>query len=120
MKNKVLLDSNILVYALEDSNPFYDKASAVCLDIHLDLFVTTKNISEYFAVCSKLNVPFEKSWLFYQSLCKNATLLFPNTTSLAISALLGVPASLKPTPRRRAWCFFQHQAHTYSTKPTAH
>lgn len=84
MNKKILLDSNILVYALEESNPYHQKAKALILNPNLDFFVTTKNISEYFAVCSKLNIPFDKTWAFYGSLCQNAGILFPNQTSLGI------------------------------------
>jgi len=84
MNRKILLDSNILVYALEQSNPYHQKAEALILNAGFDFFVTTKNISEYFAVCSKLDVPSDKSWSFYESLCLNAEILFPTQTSLGI------------------------------------
>ncbi|MEQ1746967.1 MAG: hypothetical protein ABMA02_16160 [Saprospiraceae bacterium] len=82
MNKKILLNSNILVYALEETNPYHQKAETLILNPNLDFFVTTKNISEYFAVCTKLNIPFDKTWAFYGSLCQNAGILFPNQTSL--------------------------------------
>jgi len=49
----------------------------------LNLQTTTKNISEYFAVCSKLKLDKEKYFGFYQDIKNNIEMLYPTPDSLA-------------------------------------
>ena len=44
--------------------------------------MSTKNVSEFFAVCSKLGVDFRKAFGFYTDLRQNATLLFSDSLSI--------------------------------------
>ncbi len=46
------------------------------------MFVTTKNISEFFAVCSKLKLDFSNTFSFYQDLKNNIEILKPSDQSL--------------------------------------
>ena len=83
-KTKLLLDTNLLVYVFDQTSPFHLRATAVLNDPSVELFLTTKSISEYFAVCSKQKAPLDDVLIFYRSFCKNATILFPETKSLRI------------------------------------
>ncbi|MEK7255900.1 MAG: type II toxin-antitoxin system VapC family toxin [Bacteroidota bacterium] len=78
----VLLDTNILIYALDDNSIFHQKASEILQRDDLNLFVATKNISEYFAVCSKLGIDRPKVYGFYEDLQLNVSFLFPSEESL--------------------------------------
>jgi predicted nucleic acid-binding protein len=80
--NKVVLDTNVLIYALDESSIFHLRASEILQDENNLLFTTSKNISEYFAVCSKLGVDSNKFLGFYEDLTHNLTFLFPNEYSL--------------------------------------
>jgi predicted nucleic acid-binding protein len=80
--NKVVVDTNILIYALDESSTFHVKASAILQDENNLLFTTSKNISEYFAACSKLGVDASKILGFYEDLTQNIIFLFPNEHSL--------------------------------------
>ncbi len=62
--NNILLDTNILVYAFDETSDFHPKASELFLNEENNLFVATKNISEFFAVCSKLNLDLNKTFGF--------------------------------------------------------
>jgi len=84
MKTEVLLDTNILIYALDKTNAYHSQAVALLNNNDYLFTVTTKNIAEYFAVCSKLQIPLAQALLFYRSLCQNAKILFPNEASLII------------------------------------
>ncbi|MBI5916364.1 MAG: PIN domain-containing protein [Bacteroidetes bacterium] len=84
MKIKILLDTNILLYALDVASQYHASVTKILTDPSSELFTTSKNISEYFAVCSKLNIPFSDSLIFYRSVCENARILFPDAGSLAI------------------------------------
>ena len=48
----------------------------------LELYISTKNISEYFSVCSKLKLENATIWKFYEELKLNTTLLFPDNQSV--------------------------------------
>lgn len=54
----------------------------------LQLFTSTKNLSEYFAVCTKLNIDSAKMFGFYGDLQENLTFLYPDQTSLHTFELL--------------------------------
>ncbi|MCB0567419.1 MAG: PIN domain-containing protein [Phaeodactylibacter sp.] len=80
----VLLDTNILIYALDKGNPFHHDAVTLISDPSLNFFIATKNISEYFAVCSKLGIPLPKAYGFYLQVCQNTQILYPDHQSLSV------------------------------------
>lgn len=83
-KNERLVDTNILIYAYDSNSIFHSKAIAFLQDSNIDFYISSKNISEYFAVLSKQNQPFSKISLFYQDIIRQSTVLFPNKNSLQI------------------------------------
>ena len=83
-KTDVLLDTNVLVYAIDKGSPFHAQASALLNNQNFNFFIPTKVISEYFAVCSKLGIVFSDALVLYRSVCQNTQILFPNANSLAI------------------------------------
>jgi len=83
-KTKKLVDSNVLVYAYDANSSFHERATAFLTDPSFDYYIATKNISEYFAVLSKIGEPFAKVWQFYVSAKSNCTILYPTPASLAI------------------------------------
>ncbi len=80
--NKVVLDTNVLVYSLDAQSNFHASAVAVLKDPSFELLVPTKVISEFFAVCSKLNVSFANAMSFYREIQRNASFLYPSATSI--------------------------------------
>jgi len=80
--NKIVLDTNILIYALDQSSTFHQRASSILQDSNNALFIPSKVLAEYFAVCSKLGIDQSKVIGFYTDLQRNATFLFPTATSL--------------------------------------
>ena len=73
-----------LVYAYDANSAFHQQAVTFLTHPNFEYYVTTKNISEYFGVLSKMNEPFAKVWQFYQSIKANCGILCPNPVSLAI------------------------------------
>lgn len=49
----VLLDTNVLIYAMDEGSVYHHVADAILRNPDCKLFITTKNISEFFAVTSK-------------------------------------------------------------------
>lgn len=81
--SKLLIDTNIFIYALDPESIHYKKCVGYLTSSH-QLFTTSKNISEYFAVTSKLNVKTETVLGFYDEIKRNITILFPNDKSLKV------------------------------------
>ncbi|MEZ4776169.1 MAG: PIN domain-containing protein [Bacteroidia bacterium] len=80
--SRIILDTNILVYGLDAQSGYYASAVAILTNPAYELSVPTKVISEFFAVCSKLNVGIADSMKFYQEVQKNTTTLYPTPASL--------------------------------------
>ncbi|MDO8367333.1 MAG: type II toxin-antitoxin system VapC family toxin [Saprospiraceae bacterium] len=82
MKTKTLLDTNVFVYAYDIESIFHKKAVVFLSDPTVDFYTSSKNISEYFAVLSKMGEPFDRVFRFYQDIRQNTTLLYPSNASL--------------------------------------
>lgn len=80
----LMVDTNVLIYARDQRSAFHAGAVRTLTDPTHRLFVPTKVISEYFAVCSKLGIEESKIWTFYGDLKRNAQLLYPGANSMAI------------------------------------
>ncbi len=63
--SKVLLDTNILIYALDRSSAFYKESVHIIENSNFHLYIASKVISEYFAVCSKLEMESSDALGFY-------------------------------------------------------
>ncbi len=87
-KPKTLVDTNIFIYSYDATSIYHKKVVRFLNDPSFDLYTPTKNISEFFAVLSKLGQPFPKVFSFYQNIKSNTGLLFPNTSSLSIFEIL--------------------------------
>ncbi len=86
--NKILVDTNILIYALDKQSSFNSSASKILLDENAFIYVTTKSISEFFAVCTKLKYSQETILTFYKELVNYTTILFPSQNSLSLFEIL--------------------------------
>jgi predicted nucleic acid-binding protein len=79
----VFTDTNVLVYGIDQKSKFNKASSDILNNKDNNLFVTTKNISEYFSVCTKLQIEKDVIWGFYNDIKENITILFPDTKSLS-------------------------------------
>ena len=59
MKKKILLDTNILIYYINRAGEFNKRATAILQNAEYELYISSKNISEFFAVMTKLNVSWD-------------------------------------------------------------
>jgi len=79
----LIIDTNVLIYALDASSGFHQSAVNILRDSNYQLFIPSKVITEYFAVCSKLDIPTLDTIQFFRELSQNASILFPNPSSLS-------------------------------------
>jgi len=80
--NKVGIDTNVFIYVLDKSSPHHKKCDNFLKDTENELFTTTKNISEFIAVCTKIGVEREKMNGMYNEIKSNIKILYPTEKSL--------------------------------------
>ena len=77
-----MVDTNVFIYDLDKHSLHYQIASSFLSDSHYQLFTTSKCVSEYFAVTSKLRVHFDLVMSNYDKFKKYTQILYPNPESL--------------------------------------
>ncbi len=78
----LLVDTNVLIYVFDEGSMHHQIANSILLNPNYKLFITTKNISEFFAVTSKIKIDHQRCLNFYLDLKSNFTILFPSLESL--------------------------------------
>lgn len=81
--NKIVIDTNVLIYGRDQNSAFHQDAVEILTDNSVEIYVTSKIISEYFAVCTKFGISEGDIWSFYEELKRNASILFPNPESIS-------------------------------------
>ena len=84
MMINLIVDTNVLIYAMDKSSAYHPIANSILLNPNHKLFITTKNVSEFFAVTSKLKIDLSSCLSFYAEVKSNFTILFPSLTSLLL------------------------------------
>jgi len=79
----IFVDTNVFIYGRDQSSAFHQSAVEVLMDDAFDLYVSSKVISEYFAVCTKLGISEDNIWNFYEELKRNTSILNPDLESIA-------------------------------------
>jgi predicted nucleic acid-binding protein len=81
--SKVLVDTNVLVYAKDSSSIFHSDALALFKGVD-DLFITSKNLTEYYAVTTRGDKPLltpSEALLDINEFISSCSLLYPSETS---------------------------------------
>jgi predicted nucleic acid-binding protein len=81
---RVLVDTNILIYATDPTDMYYQISTDILSRGDISLFTTTKNISEFIAVSTKKNIELSKILEYVEYVCTHITVLYPDTKSLDI------------------------------------
>ena len=69
---------------MDKKSIYRQSAQSILLNPNHNLFITSKNISEFFAVTSKQKIDSKTSWNSYHEIKTVAKILFPNENSLSI------------------------------------
>lgn len=81
--SKILVDTNVLIYA-KDASSVYHKAAISVFNSKNDLLLTSKNLTEYYAVTTKGSQPLlapSEALLDINEFISTCTLLFPSAAS---------------------------------------
>ncbi|MBU2444566.1 MAG: hypothetical protein KJ666_03195 [Bacteroidetes bacterium] len=73
--NKILIDTNVMIYALDNHSKYFRQANNILEDDNNTNYTTSKNISEFFAVASKLKFDSQTVKTFYSELKQNFIIL---------------------------------------------
>ena len=87
MNNQVLIDTNILIYAIDRDSKFHDEALDLLNQPEVELFTTSKNISEFLVVLTR-DPESQLSSLdcldLMEAMLVDFSILFPSKISLEI------------------------------------
>ncbi len=76
----VLIDTNILLYSLDKNNEYYNYSKDIISDNFDNIFITSKNISEFIAVLTKQNIDYGII-LNYLKTINNFNVIYPDHNS---------------------------------------
>jgi predicted nucleic acid-binding protein len=80
----MLIDTNVWIYAMDKSSVYHQPAKTILTNPNYNLFITAKNISEFFAVTSKLKIAHQSCLDFFGEIKINTNIIFPSENSLLI------------------------------------
>ena len=87
MSNDLLIDTNILVYAIDEDSQFYTASRSVLQQKNKTLFTTSKNLTEFLTVITRSSgygLSSEIALNFLQKLIQQLEIIYPTPDSLAI------------------------------------
>jgi len=82
--NPLLVDTNILIYAIDADSKFHGKAIDVILGADYILYTTSKNVSEFLVVLTRskdIKIDAAEALEILESLLMNFKVLYPNKRS---------------------------------------
>ena len=82
--NNVLVDTNILVYSIDEDSIFHFKSNNLILSSEYKLYTTSKNLSEFLVVLTRgIEVPvsIKDALISLEDLIMNLTVLYPSNDS---------------------------------------
>ena len=85
--NKILVDTNILVYAIDEDSKFYSKSQILLFDSNHDLYTTSKNLSEFLAVVTREPIaalPINDALTLVEDFYDILKVLYPDELSFSI------------------------------------
>lgn len=87
MSNKILLDTNILIYSIDADSKYHKKSLEILLHPEYELFTTSKNISEFLVVLTRaesVKITVIEALEILSELLSGITILYPNEQSRLI------------------------------------
>ena len=84
--NKVLVDTNVLVYALDADSMYFQASQIFLLDTSNQLFTTSKNIAEFLSVVTRFpnRISIEQALIAVNDFTRFIQIIFPDNHSFAV------------------------------------
>jgi len=87
MNNLILVDTNVLIYAVDEDSKFHEGALNLLSNPKINLFTTSKNISEFLVVLTRHNeidLSTKECLDILDSLLVNINVLYPNQMTMKV------------------------------------
>ena len=87
MNNSVLIDTNVLIYAIDADSQFHYRALKFLSDPTIRYFITSKNISEFLVVLTRnedINISTAECLELLNDLIADISILYPNPMTLKL------------------------------------
>ena len=84
--SKLLLDTNVLIYSIDEGSKYFKKSQTILAE-HSELYTTSKNISEYLAVITRIPTNpllLNDALLIVEDFTNMMSILYPNEESFLI------------------------------------
>ena len=84
--SKLLLDTNVLIYSIDEGSKYFKKSQTILAE-HSDLYTTSKNISEFLAVITRIPTNpllLNDALLIAEDFTNMMSILYPNEESFLI------------------------------------
>jgi len=84
--NKLLVDTNILIYSIDEGSKYFQRSQNIFSD-KVELYTTSKNLSEFLSVITRLpknSLSLDDALLIIEDFTNAMTILYPNEKSFLI------------------------------------
>lgn len=83
--SKLLLDTNVLIYSIDEDSKYFIKAHRIFLEQH-ELYTTSKNLSEFLSVITRIPNPLKlkDALLVIEDFTDAITILYPDEESFIV------------------------------------
>ncbi len=85
--NNVLFDTNLLLYAIDEDSKYFNSVQELLNDNSLNLYTTSKNISEFLSVISRIpnsSISIKEALSIVEEFQSTFKILYPTEKSFAI------------------------------------
>ena len=82
--NNILIDTNLLIYAIDEDSKYYNSVHTILDDLSNNLFTTSKNISEFLSVITRYpgnSISIEDALIVIKEFESIFTVLYPSKKS---------------------------------------
>lgn len=87
LMNKVLFDTNLLLYAIDEDSKYFNSVQELLNDSTLNLYTTSKNISEFLSVVTRIpntSISLKEALLVIEEFQSIFKILYPTEKSYSI------------------------------------
>jgi predicted nucleic acid-binding protein len=84
--SKLLLDTNVLIYSIDEDSRFFEKARSI-FSKQLELFTTSKNISEFLSVVTRIPknpLSLKDALIVVEDFTSSVNILYPDEKSFSV------------------------------------
>ena len=84
---KVLVDTNVLIYSIDEESRYFEKSHNLMLNDEIELFTTSKNLSEFLAVITRVPhnlLTIEEALVVAKEFTSLCNILYPSPGSYSL------------------------------------